>query len=179
LQGRHGDKGVMSQLARSSPPRRESGGSKVRLDRRLREDLALLEVAVNEEKSRAVDLANGGSFGFRGFDIRRSPSRLGCWFPLATPKLKQRTELLAKLRMVFVCFRSQPVHRVIERINTLLQGWVDYFANGHASRCFSFVRDWVEKKVRRHLSRNSKRHGFAWKKWSTPRLVRALGLFND
>jgi hypothetical protein len=37
----------------------------------------------------------------------------------------------------------------------MLLGWVDYFAHGHASRCFSYVRDWVEKKVRRHLSRNS------------------------
>jgi RNA-directed DNA polymerase len=150
-----------------------------KVDRRLREELALLEVEVNEEKSRTVDLANGGSFGFLGFDIRRSRSRLGRWFPLVTPKLKKRTELLAKLRVVFVCLRSQPVHRVIEWINPLLQGWVDYFAHGHASRCFSYVRDWVEKKVRRHLSRNSKRHGFGWKRWSTPRLCRTLGLFND
>ena len=150
-----------------------------KVERRLREELALLEVEVNEEKSRAVDLAHGDSFGFLGFDIRRTRSRLGRWFPLATPKLKKRTELLAKLRVVFVCLRSQPVHLVIERINPMLQGWVDYFAHGHASRCFSYVRDWVEKKVRRHLSRNSKRHGFGWQRWSTPRLYRTLGLFND
>jgi len=150
-----------------------------KVDRRLREELALLEVEVNEEKSRAVDLANGDSFGFLGFDIRRTRSRHGRWFPLTIPKLKKRTELLAKLRVVFVCLRSQPVHRVIERINPMLRGWVDYFAHGHASRCFSYVRDWVEKKVRRHLSRNSKRHGFGWKRWSTPRLYRTLGLFND
>jgi RNA-directed DNA polymerase len=150
-----------------------------KVDRRLREELALLEVEVNEEKSRAVDLVNADSFGFLGFDIRRTRSRHGRWFPLATPKLKKRTELLAKLRVVFRCLRSQPVHRVIERINPMLRGWVDYFAHGHASRCFSYVRDWVEKKVRRHLSRNSKRHGFGWKRWSTPRLCRALGLFND
>jgi RNA-directed DNA polymerase len=150
-----------------------------KVDRRLREELALLEVEVNEEKSRAVDLVNGDSFGFLGFDIRRVRSRYGRWFPLTTPKLKKRTELLAKLRVVFACLRSQPVHRVIERINPILRGWVDYFAHGHASRCFSYVRDWVEKKVRRHLSRNSKRHGFGWKRWSTSQLCRTLGLFND
>ena len=150
-----------------------------KVDRRLREELALLEVEVNEEKSRAVDLVNGDSFGFLGFDIRRVRSRHGRWFPLTIPKLKKRTELLAKLRLVFDCLRSQPVHRVIERINPMLRGWVDYFAHGHASRCFSYVRDWVEKKVRRHLSRNSKRHGFGWKRWSTSRLYRTLGLFDD
>ena len=79
------------------------------VDGRLREELAKLEVEVNEEKSRAVDLVRGGSFGFLGFDIRRVRSRSGRWFALAIPKLKKRTELLAKLRVVFRSFRSQPV----------------------------------------------------------------------
>ena len=36
-------------------------------------------------------------------------------------------------------------------LNPILRGWVRYFAIGDASRCFGFVKDWVEKKVRRHL----------------------------
>ena len=51
-------------------------------------------------------------------------------------------------------------------INPVLRGWVTYFAVGHSSRCFSYVRDWVEKKVRRHLMRARKRRGFRWKRWS-------------
>jgi RNA-directed DNA polymerase len=35
----------------------------------------------------------------------------------------------------------------------MLRGWVNSFAFGNASRCFGFVKDWVEKKVRRHLMR--------------------------
>ena len=31
----------------------------------------------------------------------------------------------------------------------VLRGWVNYFAVGHSSECFSFIKDWVEKKVRR------------------------------
>jgi RNA-directed DNA polymerase len=148
------------------------------VDGRLREELAKLEVEVNEEKSRAVDLVRGGSFGFLGFDIRRVRSRSGRWFALAIPKLKKRTELLAKLRVAFRSFRSQPVERVIVLINPILRGWVNYFGHGHASRCFSYVRDWVEKKVRRPLARNSKRHGFGWKRWSKSWIYRTLGLFS-
>ena len=148
------------------------------VDGRLREELAKLEVEVNEEKSRAVDLVRGGSFGFLGFDIRRVRSRSGRWFALAIPKLNKRTELLAKLRVAFRSFRSQPVERVIVLINPILRGWVNYFGHGHASRCFSYVRDWVEKKVRRHLARNSKRHGFGWKRWSKSWIYRTLGLFS-
>lgn len=62
------------------------------MSRRLREELAKLEVEINDEKSRTVDLAKGGSFGFLGFDIRRVRSRLGKWLVLTTPKAKKRTE---------------------------------------------------------------------------------------
>jgi hypothetical protein len=47
-----------------------------------------------------------------------------------TPKLKKRTALLAKLRDVFRRFASQPVGRVIELINPILRGWVNYFCSG-------------------------------------------------
>jgi RNA-directed DNA polymerase len=145
--------------------------------RRLREELAKLEVEVNEEKSRTVDLAKGESFGYLGFDIRRVRSRSGKWRVLRTPKAKKRTELLGRLKVAFHSLRSQPAQRVIEKINPILRGWVSYFAHGNASGCFSYVRDWVEKKVRRHLARNSKRTGFGWKRWSRRWLYTHLGLF--
>ena len=146
--------------------------------KRLREELAKLQVEINEEKSRIVDLAKGDSFTFLGFEFRRILSRKGAWRPNYTPKLKKRTALLGKLRDVFRRFASQPVGRVIEVINPILRGWVNYFAVGHSSRCFSFVKDWVEKKIRRHLMRARKRKGFGWQRWSRPWLYGELGLFN-
>jgi len=146
--------------------------------KRLREELAKLQVEINEEKSRIVDLAKGDSFTFLGFEFRRILSRKGAWRPNYTPKLKKRTALLGKLRDVFRRFASQPVGRVIERINPILRGWVNYFAVGHSSRCFSFVKDWVEKKIRRHLMRARKRKGFGWQRWSRRWLYDELGLYN-
>ena len=67
--------------------------------------------------------------------------------------------------------------QVIELINPILRGWVNYFAVGHSSRCFAFIQDWVEKKIRRHLMRARKRQGFGWKRWSTEWLYQVLGLF--
>jgi len=147
------------------------------VNRRLREELAKLRVEINEEKSRVGDLAQGDGFGFLGFEFRRILSRNGMWRPNYTPKLKKRTALLGKLRDVFRRFASQPIGRVVELINPILRGWVNYFA-GHSSRCFSFVKDWVEKKVRRHLMRARKRKGFGWKRWSRQWLYGELGLFN-
>ena len=45
------------------------------VEQRLREELAVLHVTINEEKSRMVDLAHGETFSFLGFDFRRVKSR--------------------------------------------------------------------------------------------------------
>ena len=47
------------------------------VEKRLREELAKLQVEVNEEKSPITDLSQGERFGFLGFDFRRIPSRRG------------------------------------------------------------------------------------------------------
>lgn len=38
-------------------------------------------------------------------------------------------------------------------INPILSGWVNYFAIGDSCECFAFIKDWVDKKVRRHMMR--------------------------
>jgi RNA-directed DNA polymerase len=111
------------------------------VERRLREELAKLLVEVNEEKSRKVDLQRGESFGFLGFEFPRVRNRRGRWMPLLLPKSKKRTALLGKLKEIFRASRSQPVGEVIEKINPILPGWVKYFAIGHSSRCFSYIRE--------------------------------------
>jgi RNA-directed DNA polymerase len=149
------------------------------VERRLRQELVKLRVEINEDKSRMVDLSKGEKFSFLGFEFRRILSRNQKWRPYYAPKLKKRTALFAKLREIFRRYVSQPVARVIELINPILRGWVNYFAVGHSSRCFSMVKDWVEKKIRRHLMRARKRTGLGWKRWSSEWLYGTLGLFNE
>jgi len=149
------------------------------VEKRLREELAKLKVEINEEKSKIVDLANGRSFTFLGFEYRRILGRNRKWRAYYAPKLKKRTALLAKLKEIFRHNVSQPLAQVIEQINPVLRGWVNYFAVGDSSECFSFVRDWVEKKVRGHLMRARERSGFGWKRWSKEWLYEKLGLYKD
>ena len=77
--------------------------------------------------------------------------------PHYTPKLKKRTALLRELKEVFRRHRSQPIGRIINLVNPMRRGWVNYFAVGPSSECFSYIKDWVEKKVRRHLAQARKR----------------------
>src|SRR5258708_33953550 len=58
------------------------------VDQRLREEFAKLQVQINDEKSRVVDLARGESFGNLGLDFRRLRSRHCNWRPHSTLNLQ-------------------------------------------------------------------------------------------
>jgi RNA-directed DNA polymerase len=146
---------------------------------KLLEELARIDVKVNTEKTRLVDMTKGETFSFLGFDFRRAKTRSGKWGVHMTPRMKARTKLLQDLKDIFRRFVSQPVGRVIDIINPKLRGWANYFRVGQASRCFTYIKDWVEKKVRRHLLRARNRRGFGWNRWSRGWLYENLGLYND
>jgi RNA-directed DNA polymerase len=148
------------------------------VEKRLREELAKLRVEINEEKSQKVDLSKGESFGFLGFEYRRVQNCVGKWRAHYVPKSSKRTALLRKLKEIFRRHISQPVRRVIEIINPILRGWVNYFAVGHSTRCFSYVKDWVATKVRRHLIRARGGDGRGWSRWSKRWIYDELGLFD-
>ena len=61
------------------------------VEKRLREEFGKLEVEVNEEKSRRVNLKRGERFSFLGFDFWRVRSRADRWMPLIRPQTKKRT----------------------------------------------------------------------------------------
>lgn len=146
---------------------------------RLRQELAKLKVELNEEKTKVVDLKKGETFSFLGFDFRRAKTISGKIGIRRTPRMKARTTLLRKIKEIFRRHISQPINRVIDLINPILRGWMNYFRIGNSSRCFSYVRKWVEQKVRRHLMRSRGFDGFGWKRWSNTMLYENLGLYKD
>ncbi len=147
--------------------------------RRVREELVKLEVEYQRREEpdgrpiegRELLCASWGSSS----TLSEANSESGG--PEYVPRLKKRTALLAKLKIVFRRSLSQPVERVIEQINPILRGWVNYFAAGHSSQCFSFISQWVERKIRRHLMRAQGLQGFGWKQWSKTGSTTRSGCF--
>lgn len=147
--------------------------------KRLVEEFEKLDVQMNQDKTRIVDLTQDQTFRFLGFDYRRVKTHRKVWGVSITPRMEGRTILLRKLKEVFRRHQSQPVDRIIYLINPILRGWVNYFRVGHSSKCFGYVKDWVAKKIRRHLMHARKRRGFGWNRWSSAWFYETLGLFND
>ena len=147
--------------------------------KRLFEELGKLDVRVNRDKTRVVDLTRGETFTFLGFEFRRVKTRRGKWGVRMTPMGKARKALQRKLKGVFRRNKSQSVDKVIDLVNPILRGWVNYFRVGHSGRCFEDIRDWVEKKVRRHMMSARNLGGFGWDRWSRAELYETLGLYSD
>jgi len=147
--------------------------------KRLVEEFEKLDIQMNHEKTRIVDLTRDEVFSFLGFDYRRVKTRRGVCGVRVTPRMKARTALLRELKEVFRRHQSQPVDRAIYLINPILRGWVNYFRVGNSSECFGYIKDWVEKRIRRHLMCARKRHGFGWNRWSRAWFYETLGLFNE
>jgi RNA-directed DNA polymerase len=157
---------------------REWKGLEPAIQKRLRQELLKIKVELNEEKTKTVDLKEGETFSFLGFDFRRAKTKQGKIGIHKTPKMKARTALLRKLKEIFRRHISQPVDRVIYLINPVLRGWINYFRIGNSSQCFGYVKDWVEKKIRRHLMRSRRLKGFGWERWSRSQLYE-MGLYKD
>jgi RNA-directed DNA polymerase len=146
---------------------------------RLKQEFDKIGVKINTEKTKIVNLLKGETFSFLGFDYRRTKTKNGKWGVLKTPKMKARTKLLEKVKEVFKSYQSQPLERVIDLINPILRGWVNYYRIGNSSKCFGYVQDWIQKKVRRHLMRSSKRKGLGWNRWSNKWFYEKLNLYGD
>jgi RNA-directed DNA polymerase len=149
------------------------------VQRRLTEELDRLEVTMNREKTKVVDLDKGESFGFLGFDFRLKVSRKGRQYPLLTPQKKKQIDLLRRVTWTLRRNREKTVQRVVKLLNPILRGWVNYFRVGNSGRAFNLIKEEVEKKVRRFVRKNQHRPGFGWKAWSPEAIYAEWGLFND
>lgn len=149
------------------------------INKRLREELSKLQVHINEEKTRQLDLVKGDSFSFLGFDFRRLKTKTGKWRVNYQPKMQARSKVIEKIRDVFQRFESQPLTRVRDLINPILRGWVQYFRIGNSSKVFGYVKDWLTRKIRRHLMKAKGKQGFGWKQWSTKGLYAVYNIYSD
>jgi RNA-directed DNA polymerase len=154
------------------------------VQRRLREELGKLDLAINEEKTRVVDVGAGAAFDFLGYTFRWASSRSNPEKKMALPRpqKKKRTRFLRGLSQAMRRCLHMPIEKVVQQVvNPRVRGWVNYFRWGYSSEDLKFVRWQVDTKVRRFASRQrpKRRGGCRWTVWSDQDLYRKWGLFSD
>jgi len=150
-----------------------------KIQERLKEELDKLQVQMNEEKTKIVNLKEGGCFSFLGFDIRLNKNREGKTYVSKTPRKKKRKEIGKKIKSVLKANWNKPLKEVIQAVNAVIRGWVNYFRVGNSNSTFCKVRDDIEKKVRKLVMRRKKLKGFGWKRWSKKDIYQKWGMFCD
>jgi RNA-directed DNA polymerase len=150
-----------------------------KVQKRLKEELDKLQVQMNEEKTKVVNLKEGEYFSFLGFDIRLNKNREGKTYVSKTPRPKKRIEIGRRVKAVLKANWNKPMKEVIFSVNEVIRGWVNYFRIGNSNSTFNKVRDDVEKKVRKFVMKRKKLKGFGWKRWSREEIYQKWGLYND
>lgn len=150
-----------------------------KVQKRLKEELDKLQVQMNEEKTKVVNLKEGEYFSFLGFDFRLNKNHEGRSYVSKTPRAKKRIEIGKRVKAVLKANWNKPMKEVIFSVNEVIRGWVNYFRIGNSNSTFNKVRDDVEKKVRKFVMKRKKLKGFGWKRWSREEIYQKWGLYND
>ena len=130
------------------------------------------------EKTKVIDLEKGETFSFLGFDYRLVKHKEKKMVLIRAIRKKVQ-ELLEKVRILLKRNRDKSFWEVIPKLNEIVRGWINYFRIGHCSRLFNFIKQWVEKKIRRFVRKAQGRKGFGWKEWSSQIIYDIWGLYND
>ena len=119
-----------------------------------------LELIINRDKTRVVNLAKGEPLDFLGFTFQYHRSLHDNWprYLNVTPSKKALARAHAKLREMTARRRNHvPIPYLIHGINRYLRGWASYFDYGHPRRCFRAINSFVCKRLVYHLRRRSQR----------------------
>ena len=151
------------------------------VERRLREELAKLDLTVNEEKSKVVAFGQGEPLDFLGYTFRWVPQRKDPRkkMVLCEPRRKKLREFLRELQQELRRSLHIPVRTVVQTIvNPRVRGWVGYFGWGNSGRILSLLHWQVDRKVRRFASRQrpKRKGGRRWTTWSTKEIYEDWGL---
>jgi RNA-directed DNA polymerase len=155
-----------------------------KVEQRLRQELAGLDLSINEDKTRIVNFAAGESFDFLGYSFRwvNQRGKPGKKMVLSRPQKKKRNRMLRTVGQTLKRNRHRPVQWVVRHIvNPIVRGWVRYFRWGNAGRDLGFVQWQVELKIRKFASRQrpKRKGGRRWTTWSTKEIYGDWGLFSD
>jgi RNA-directed DNA polymerase len=123
----------------------------------LRQVLERLELALNETKTKSVNVYEG-KFDFLGFTIWMGRGRnTGNYYPHVQPskgaeqKVKDRiTELTQRGRTIM------PLEWVVNEVNAMVRGWVGYFHYRNCSQSMGRVRNHLEQRLITHLRKRHK-----------------------
>lgn len=126
-------------------------GEEVR--RRIGQWMEAAGLALNESKTRLVNLARDG-IRFLGFSLRQRQSAKGSRYTHVEPAAASCAELRLKLRAILNhSSQWRSIAESVKGVNRVVRGWSAYFHHGNSTRVFNKVQHWIQNRLRRWVWR--------------------------
>ncbi len=113
-----------------------------------------LKLKVNMEKTEARKAYGSTFLGFTFLSYGKR-GNLG----ISVPQRKKLKKLEDRIRLITRRNRGVRIERVVKELNSILRGWVGYFARSSIKRYLERLMEWVRRRIRQYL----------WKQWKNGR----------
>jgi RNA-directed DNA polymerase len=125
-----------------------------------------LGLTINEAKTSLKD-ARKECFDFLGYSFGPHCYKgTGKWYLSASPSKKSMQRFKAKTGNFLVPANTEPWPDVLARLNSMLQGWSNYFCHGTRRAAYRAVDSYVYERVRDFLARRHKVAGRGTRRFS-------------
>ena len=126
-----------------------------------------LGLELNEKKTKIMD-SSGGKHGFEflGFHHRRVKSKkYKKFYTQKWPSDKAMQKVKTSIRNLLAnrAILNWDIERVLEMINPILRGWMNYFKYGNSSKKFEVIDSYVHERLALWWSKKHQKSGRRWK----------------
>jgi len=126
-----------------------------------------LGLELNEDKTNIVDTREGKEgFDFLGFHHRRIKSRkYKKYYTQKRPSNKAMNNIRAKIRNILGprAILNWSIDEVVNKVNPVLKGWMNYFRFGNSSEEFTQIDRYVHRRLALWWSKKRQKIGIRWK----------------
>ena len=147
----------------------------------VKEKLKDLGLELNEEKTRTVDTDGGKQgFDFLGFHHRRIESgKYKKYYTYKWPSDKSMKGVKTAIKN-FLGKRvtlNQNIEDVVEVLNPILRGWMNYFRYGNSERKFRLIDSYVQERLVLWWSKKHQKSGRCWTSGSTCEMLKRCDIW--
>ncbi len=137
-----------------------------------------LGLAINEEKTKLINMNTGGQFNFLGYRFGMEYSLKGRSYIGTRPSVKAVQKLRKRIHdETSVRWSGMSIESRIKELNPVLRGWLNYFNQGPVIKECRVIKKYTEKRLRRWLVKKHKQRGTGYRQYPDKYLYEELGLY--
>lgn len=153
----------------------KSPGYKIKLEKMVSE----IGLRLKEEKTRTLN-ANEEGFDFLGFTfvraVNRRTNRMKAYY---YPSHKAEKAIRKRIREVTNHRRTVKVEQIIEELNPVIGGWVNYFRMANSAKKFGKIKHYSAQRIRKFMRKRRQKSGYGYKQYPYSYIFEKLKLYNN